>query len=82
MGQGRGSGGRGRPGRHDVAVAVRRPSSSCVQGSATRGGVEKLQRGTGVEWDGGAASGRWRRRPAQNRGGREKRESRERKKEI
>ena len=52
--KGEGRAGSGQPGRHDVGMAVRRPSSSCVQGTATRGGVEKLQRGTGAEWIGGA----------------------------
>ena len=56
--KGEGRAGSGRPGRHDVAVAVQRPSSSCVQGTTTRGGVEKLQRGTGAEWAGGAVRAR------------------------
>jgi len=58
---------RSRPGRHGVAVAVRRPSSASAPWIATRGD-EKLQEGPGRSgwWHGeGAARGHRPRRPAQ-----------------
>jgi len=45
----------GRPGRHGVAVAVRRPSSTSAPWIATRGEAENLQEKPRVERTGGAA---------------------------
>ena len=44
----------GRPERHDVAVALRRPTSACAQGTAPRGEAERIGGRFGrTRWRGG-----------------------------
>ena len=48
----------GRPERHDVAVALRRPFSTCAPGMAPRGEAEMLQENQGRGESRGSARGR------------------------
>ena len=59
----------GRPERHDVAVALRRPFSTCAPGMAPRGEAEMLQENQGRGESPGSARGRRRRRAAANGAG-------------
>ena len=80
----------GRPARHGVAVAPRRPFSACAQGAVPRGEARRIGGGRfgRTQWWGGGLAGeaargrRPRAQPALNRGGRENREKREREIEV
>ena len=51
----------GRPERHDVAVALRRPFTTCAPGMAPRGEAEMLQENQGRGESRGSTRGRRRR---------------------